>query len=147
MNWHPFWHAIHVLAAGTWLGGLVFTIAVVSPAFKRMQWTPVERIEVRSAVGRQYSKVARLNLAVLLVAALADWLLAGKTSSALLELGLIALIVVLSEMHARFYVPRLAAAARDGKMEERARLLRLSVGVSMVNLVCSAVVVVFCSLR
>ena len=55
-------HAVHVLAAGIWLGGLVFTSVVVSPAFKRIQWTPAERIAVRSAVGRQYSKVARVNL-------------------------------------------------------------------------------------
>jgi len=146
MNWLPILHAVHVLAAGIWLGGLVFTVAVVSPAFKRIEWTPAERIAVRSAVGQQYSKVARLNLALLFIVALFDWLPAGLGALALAELGLIALIFLLSELHARFYAPRLAQAAREQKTVERLRLLRVSVGVSMLNLMLSAVVVVLSSL-
>jgi putative copper export protein len=31
-------HTLHVILAGTWLGGVVFTTAVVSPALKAMKW-------------------------------------------------------------------------------------------------------------
>lgn len=146
MNWIPMFHAVHVLAAGLWVGGLFFTASVVSPAFKRMEWTPVERVAVRSEVGRQYSRVARANLAVLVAAAVADWMGAGWGAMAVAELALIGAVVLLSELHARFYAPRLAVAARERKMEERARLLRVSLGVSMVNLLASVGIVVLSSL-
>jgi uncharacterized membrane protein len=147
MNWFHFLHALHVLAAGIWVGGLVFTTFVVSPAFKRMEWSPADRIAVRSAVGRQYSRIAGLNLAVLFVAALADWLPAGLGAMALAELGLILLILVLSGMHGRVYAPRLAQAARDDRPVDSLRLQRVSVGVSMLNLILSLSVAVLSSLR
>lgn len=146
MNWLSVVHAVHILLAGLWVGGLAFTSAVVSPAFKRMEWTPAERIAVRSEVGRQYSKVARLNLATLLLAALADWLPAGLGTVAIVEIGLILLVVFLSQLHARYYAPRLAQAAR-AQSPDRAKLLRVSVGVSMLNLSLSVALVVLSSLR
>src|SRR5687768_15195416 len=100
MNWLTFVHVVHVLAAGIWLGGLVFTTVVVTPAFRRMSWTPAERIAVRSAVGRQYSKVARVNLMVLLVAALTDGTARGWSTPVRVEIALIVLIFILSELHA-----------------------------------------------
>ena len=48
-------HVLHVVLAGVWLGGVVFTTAVVSPALKAMNWSETERVGVRSAVGRQYA--------------------------------------------------------------------------------------------
>ena len=69
VNWPSVVHALHILAAGLWVGGLFFTAAVVSPAFKQMEWTAAERVAVRSAVGKQYSRVARINLALLVAAA------------------------------------------------------------------------------
>lgn len=36
-------HTLHVLLAGVWLGGVVFTTLVVSPAFKGMKWSEAER--------------------------------------------------------------------------------------------------------
>ena len=79
---NTFIHVVHVLFAGIWLGGLVFTTIVISPAFKRLTWSPAERVAVRSEVGRQYSKVARVNLLVLLLAALADWTVRGWSAVA-----------------------------------------------------------------
>lgn len=142
-----FIHAVHALAAGIWLGGLVFTTVVVSPAFKRMEWSPAERIAVRSAVGRQYARVAGANLLALLLAALADWVPAGLGATAIAELGLIVLVFVLSGLHGAVFAPRLAQMARDGKPADTLRLQRLSVGVSLLNLMLSAAVVVLSSLR
>jgi uncharacterized membrane protein len=135
-------HTVHILAAGIWLGGLVFTTTVVSPAFKRMQWTPPERVAVRSEVGRQYTKVARLNLSVLLLAALGDYAARGWSTSGGMEIALIVAVLVLSELHARVFAPRLGQAAGGGNETARRQALRISISVSMLNLVLSAVVAI-----
>jgi putative copper export protein len=139
-------HAIHILAASIWLGGLTFTLLVVSPAFKRMNWTPPERIAVRSEVGRQYSKIARPNLTILLFALIADWSLHGWSAAGWSELALTVLIIGLAEAHAGIFVPRLARAAREGADELRARLLRISIGVSLLNVLLSIGLVILADL-
>lgn len=133
-------HIVHVLVSGLWLGGLVFTATVVSPAFTRMNWTPIERIAVRSAVGRQYSKVARVNLTALLLAALADHAAHGWSIPAWTEIALVVLVFALSELHAQVFAPRLGQAARSGDENARRRALRTSVSISMLNLLLSLVI-------
>jgi uncharacterized membrane protein len=135
-------HVIHILASGVWLGGLVFTTVVISPAFRRMTWSPQERVAVRSQVGRQYSKVARFNLTVLLLAALGDNALRGWSTLSVLEITLIIGILLLSELHARVYAPRLGEAARSSDETARRSALRVSISISMLNLALSAVVAV-----
>jgi hypothetical protein len=39
-------HVAHAVLAGTWLGGVVFTTAVVSPALKATKWANSERVLV-----------------------------------------------------------------------------------------------------
>jgi len=136
-----FIQVLHILAAGIWLGGLVFTSTVVTPAFKRMEWTPAERMAVRSVVGRQYSKVARANLGALLALAIIVFALRGG-AVALAETILVALSFLLAELHASYYAPRLAQAAREQAHELRQRLLRISISVSMFNLLLSVGIVV-----
>jgi uncharacterized membrane protein len=60
-------HTLHVILAAAWLGGVVFTTTVVSPALKSMGWDEAEQARVRSVIGRQYAKVGTANLALLLV--------------------------------------------------------------------------------
>ncbi|MEJ7871030.1 MAG: hypothetical protein WKF67_02135, partial [Rubrobacteraceae bacterium] len=60
-------HTLHVMLAGVWLGGVVFTTVVVSPAFKAMKWSEAERVGARSVVGKHYARVAGVNLALLLL--------------------------------------------------------------------------------
>jgi uncharacterized membrane protein len=50
-------HTLHVILAGAWLGGIIFTNTVVSPALKSMGWDEAEQARVRSVIGRQYAKV------------------------------------------------------------------------------------------
>ena len=52
-------HTLHIILAGTWLGGVVFTMTVVSPALKAMKWSEAERISVRSTIGKQYARAER----------------------------------------------------------------------------------------
>src|SRR5688572_21063214 len=70
-------HTLHVILAGTWLGGVVFTTTVVSPALKSMGWNEAEQARVRSVIGRQYAKVGTANLVLLLVFALLEGALSG----------------------------------------------------------------------
>lgn len=142
MNWHELINAIHIISAGIWLGGLVFTTLVVSPAYKRMNWTPAERFAVRSEVGRQYTRVARVNLILLLLAALAGWSLRGWSTLAWVEIAFIALILFLAEMHAHVLAPRLGQAIRTGDEVARTRALRVTISVSMLNMLLSCVVAV-----
>lgn len=137
MNWHEVIRGAHVLATGIWLGGLVFTTTVVSPAFKRLNWPVQERIAVRSALGRQYARVARINLIAILALLCATQVQAGWTMTAWIELALLVLIGIISELHARHYAPKLAAAARSGDALILRRTLRVSIGVSMLNLAAS----------
>src|SRR5215210_3520170 len=58
-------HTIHVLLAGAWLGGVLFTTFVVSPALKAMKWGEAQRVGVRAAIGRRYARVGSANLAFL----------------------------------------------------------------------------------
>jgi uncharacterized membrane protein len=55
-----------------WLGGVVFTTTVVSPALKSMGWDEAEQARVRSVIGLQYTKVGTANLALLLAFALLE---------------------------------------------------------------------------
>jgi uncharacterized membrane protein len=130
-------HIIHALAAGIWLGGLVFTTVVVSPVFKAMEWEPAQRVAVRSAVGRQYTKVARVNLAVLLVALVIEASLSGWRVPAFIEFALVIIVALLSELHARVFAPRLGQLARSGDRAGLAKAVRTSIGISMFNLLVS----------
>jgi uncharacterized membrane protein len=65
-------HTLHVILAGAWLGGVVFTTTVVSPAIKSIGWDEAEQARVRSVIGHQYAKVGTANLVLLLVFALLE---------------------------------------------------------------------------
>jgi len=65
-------HVAHVVLAGVWLGGVIFTTAVVSPALKAIKWSEAERVRVRSAIGRQYARVGSTNVSLLLLFAVLD---------------------------------------------------------------------------
>ena len=58
----PIVHTLHDILAGVWLGGVVFTTVVVSPALKAMKWSEAERVGVRSVIGKQYARVGTVNL-------------------------------------------------------------------------------------
>ena len=61
-------HTLHVVLAGVWLGGVLFTTLVVSPALKAMKWSEAERCtesaeEARAFVEKRRS-LQRLSLGV-----------------------------------------------------------------------------------
>ncbi len=146
-------HTLHVLLAGVWLGGVIFTTLVVSPAFKSMKWSEPERVAARSAVGKQYAKVGTTNLVLLLVFAVLDGLVRGFGTVLYVEYGLLAVLFVLVGLHGAYFGRRLARLARGEKgavdMQEarsfaakRHKVQRLSFGASMLDILVSVTVVV-----
>jgi uncharacterized membrane protein len=144
-------HTLHVVLAGVWLGGLLFTTLVVSPALKAMKWSEAERVGVRSAIGKQYARVGTANLVLLLVFAVLDGLLRGFGAVFYAEWALLIVVFGLVAVHGAYFgrgLARLAEAERRTESAEEARafvekrrsLQRLSLGVSWVNVLISVAV-------
>jgi uncharacterized membrane protein len=146
-------HTLHVILAGAWLGGVVFTTTVVSPALKSMGWDEAERARVRSVIGRQYARVGTANLVLLLVFALLEGAFSEFGPALYSEYALLAVLFGLVASHGVYFGRRLVELAEARKEAEgsgkaqvlalrRRRLQRLSFAISMLNILISAVVVV-----
>ena len=146
-------HTLHVVLAGAWLGGVVFTTLVVSPALKAMKWPEPERVLVRSAIGKRYAKVGSANLVLLLIFALLDGLAAGFGAAFYAAYALLGVVFGLAAAHGAYFGRRLASLAEAEKnaenfeaarafAERRRSLGRLSARVSLVNLLVSAAILV-----
>jgi uncharacterized membrane protein len=146
-------HTLHVILAGAWLGGIVFTTTVVSPALKSMGWDEVERARVRSVIGRQYAKVGTANLVLLLVIALLEGAVSTFGAALYIEYALLAVLFGLVASHGAYFGRRLvelAEARKEAGASEKAQVLalrrrklqKLSFGLSMLNIVVSAAVLI-----
>ena len=150
-------HVVHVMLAGVWLGGVVFTTAVVSPALKAMKWSEAERVGVRSAIGRQYARVGSANLALLLLFAVLDGTLSGFGALFYAEYLSLLLLFGLVAAHGAYFGRRLArlagaereagsAEAAKSLAEQRRSLQRLSLRVSWLTLMVSVVVMILAAI-
>ena len=147
-------NVLHVVLAGVWLGGVVFTTAVVSPALKAMDWSETERVGVRSAIGRQYARVGSANLVLLLLFAVLDGFVKDFGALFYAEYALLLLLFGLVAAHGAYFGRRLAGlagaereagsdeAARWSFAEQRRALQKLSLRVSQLNLLVSVAVMV-----
>ncbi|HET7270360.1 MAG TPA: DUF4149 domain-containing protein [Rubrobacter sp.] len=146
-------HLVHVVLAGVWLGGLVFTTFVVSPALKAMKWSEAERVAVRSAIGRQYAMVGSINLVLLLLFAILDGAIGGFGPALYAEYALILLLFGLVAAHGAYFgrrLAKLAGAEREAGSEPAARhfaerrrsLQKISARVSLLSLLVSIAVMV-----
>lgn len=145
---------MHAILAGVWLGGVIFTTAVVSPALEAMKWEEHERVSVRSKIGKQYARVGGINLALLVVFAVLDGLLAGFGTVLYVEYLLLVILLGLVAAHGAYFGRRLAGLAeaerRAGSEEEartlagrRRELQKLSLRVSWADMVVSLAVAAF----
>jgi copper transport protein len=115
-------NALHVLAAGAWIGGLAVLVAALPAATRRLE--PPERTRVLSAALGRFSGLALIAVALLL---------AGGVAQSLLQLGavndlwdtafgravaikavLVILLLGLGALNRRRTLPRLETAAREG---------------------------------
>lgn len=144
-------HVAHAVLAGVWLGGVIFTTAVVSPALKAMKWSEPERVLVRSKIGKQYAKVGSANLALLVFFALLDGLVAGFRATLYAEYVLLAVLMGLVAAHGAYFGRRLKKLAEAEKFaasdeevralaERRRELQRVSLRVSWADLLVSLAV-------
>jgi uncharacterized membrane protein len=146
-------HTLHVILAGVWLGGVIFTTAVVSPALKAMKWSEAERVEVRSVIGTHYARVGTINLVLLLVFAALDGLFRGFGPVFYVEYTLLAIVFGLTAIHGAYFGRKLAELATSERhaggaeqastlAKQRRSLQRVSLRISQLNLLASVVVVV-----
>jgi uncharacterized membrane protein len=145
-------HTLHVMLAGVWLGGVVFTTFVVSPAFKAMKWSEVERVGARSMVGRYFARVGGWNLGLLLLFAIVDGALGGFGAVFFVEYVLLAMLLGLAGAHGAYFgrkIAELAAAEAGAESAEKAKsfaerrraLGRASLRVSQLDLLVSVAIV------
>lgn len=145
-------NTLHVLLAGVWLGGVIFTMIVVSPALKAMKWDEAERISVRSVIGKRYAKVGTVNLVLLALFAVLAGSLRGFGPSFYVEYSLLIVLFGLVASHGAYFgrrLVRLAQSERGAGSAEDARyfatkqhkLQRLSFGASMLNIAVSVSIV------
>jgi uncharacterized membrane protein len=146
-------HTAHVVLAGVWLGGLVFTTAVVSPALKAMKWPAAERVAVRSAIGKQYARVGSVNLVLLLIFAVLDGAFGGFGPKLYAEYALLLLVCGFTVAHGAYFGRHLAELAKAEQQagsketaatftDRRYALQRMSLRLSWLNLLASMVVVI-----
>jgi uncharacterized membrane protein len=146
-------HVLHVILVGVWLGGVLFTTIVVSPALKEMKWPEAERVRVRSMIGRHYARVGSANLALLLVFAVLDGFMQEFKLVFYVEYTLMVVLFGLVSAHGAYFGWRLTLLAESERKapsgeeaakiaEERRSLGKLSLRVSQINLVVSAAVAV-----
>lgn len=146
-------NTLHVFLAGVWLGGVIFTTIVVSPALKVMKWTEAERVGVRSVIGKKYAKVGTTNLVLLALLAVLDGSLRGLGAVFYVEYALLVLLFGLVASHGAYFGRRLVRLAQAekgaGSVEDaryfaakRHRLQKLSFGASMLDIVVSTLVLV-----
>ncbi len=117
-------HTVHVVLAGVWLGGVLFTAAVVSPALKAMKWGEAERVSVRSIIGRQYARVGGVVIVLLAVFAVLDGAMRGFGTTFRAEYALLTLLFGLVALHGAYFERRLARLAereREALSAEAAR--------------------------
>ena len=122
----PAIHVAHAVLAGVWLGGVIFTMAVVSPALKALKWSEPERVVVRSKIGKQYARVGTTNLVLLALFALLDGLIAGFGASLYAEYVLLAVLIGLVATHGAYFgrmLKKLAEDERAAGSGEEARTL------------------------
>lgn len=146
-------HTLHVLLAGVWLGSVVFTTLVVSPALKAMKWSEPERVAARAVIGKRFARVGSANLVLLLLFAVLDGATGGFGALLLAELALLVAVFGLVAAHGAYFGRRLAGLAEAEKRArsneeaqalagQRRSLQRISLRVSQLDVLVSAAVMV-----
>jgi len=126
---------LHVLAAITWIGGMLFIALVLVPVTRRLD-DPALRTRLVQDAGRRFRAVGWVALAVLVVTGLLNlWIHPVLLSSPRLhwKLGLVGLALILSGFHDFVLGPRAGAPGADPSARVRASwVARLNVVIVLV---------------
>jgi uncharacterized membrane protein len=113
---------LHVLAAITWIGGMLFIALVLVPITRRLEDQTLRARLVREA-GLRFRTVGWIALGVLVVTGLLNlWMHPGLLSSPRFhwKLGLVVLTLILSAFHDFVLGPRAGAPGADPSARVRA---------------------------
>lgn len=113
---------LHVLAAITWIGGMLFIALVLVPVTRRLE-DPTVRTRLVQETGRRFRTVGWIALTVLVVTGLLNlWSHPDLLSSTRLhwKLGLVGLALILSAFHDFVLGPRAGAPGADPSVRVRA---------------------------
>lgn len=142
-------HALHLLAAAVWVGGMIFTAVILAPVLRR-DLAPPARYPLFKAVGLRFAVAGRIALTVLVVTGIYKLVQAwgmddfwgshfGKAIS--FKIVLVAAMIALSLLHDFAWGPKLESLSRrSDDPEYRATLWRLSFW-SRVNLALAVAIV------
>ncbi len=126
---------LHVLAAITWIGGMLFIALVLVPVTRRLD-DPALRTRLVQDAGRRFRTVGWVALGVLVVTGLINlWIHPVLLSSERLhwKLALVGLALLLSAFHDFVLGPRAGAPGADPSVRVRASwIARLNVVVVLV---------------
>jgi len=126
---------LHVLAAITWIGGMLFLALVLVPVTRQLEDRAL-RARLVHAVGARFRTVGWLALGVLVATGLGNlWLYPSLLTAPRFQwkLGLVVLALALSAVHDFVLGPRAGVAGADPSLRMRASwLARLNVLVVLV---------------
>jgi copper transport protein len=115
-------NALHVLAAGAWIGGLAVLVSALPAATRALE--PPERTRLLSATVGRFSGLALIAVALLLAGGIAQSLLELGAVNDLwdtafgravaIKIALVVVLLALGALNRRRTLPRLARAAQEG---------------------------------
>ncbi|MBI2265682.1 MAG: DUF4149 domain-containing protein [Armatimonadetes bacterium] len=112
---------LHLTAAVTWIGGMMFVVLVLVPIVKA-EFPPEKRVQLVAAVGRRFRVVGWVSLTILILTGFYNlWEVSGpgfmsnKTYLSYLtaKLVLVLIVLTLSILHDFYYGPRLENFSAD----------------------------------
>jgi uncharacterized membrane protein len=113
---------LHVLAAVTWIGGMLFIALVLVPVTRRLD-DPAIRTRLVHQVGLRFRAVGWIAISLLVATGLVSlWIFPFLLGSPRLhwKLGLVGLALILSAFHDFVLGPRAGAAGADPSVRVRA---------------------------
>lgn len=151
---------VHIMSAITWIGGMLFIVLVLLPIL--IKALPKEdRTILFAKIAERYGVVSWIALTLLVITGVLNgehrhiaWThLADSSYGRTLGLKLIfvAIVIVITLVHALYYGRRITRLAEQAKalggavdpklVRERAKLQRLSIGLSSLNLLLNLIIV------
>lgn len=140
-------HWLHVTAAVTWIGGMIFFPLVLIPALKMID-PPPKRIELIQAAGRRLRVIGWICIGILLFTGVSILISDPQyaedpslSATLTIKLALVAIMVVSSFLHDFVLGPKVATVAREGG--NPGSLRKVVIGMARVNLLIGLAVIGF----
>ena len=125
---------LHVLAAITWIGGMLFIALVLVPSARRLE-DPALRVRLVQDTGRRFRAIGWIAIGVLVLTGLLNlWMHPVLLASARFhwKVGLVVLALILSAFHDFVLGPRAGAPGADPGVRVRASwIARINVLVAL----------------